>query len=355
MMNQKMDVTLNRIPLRTWNRLRMNDCRMSLESPSSVKKPDITAPEGCHYTESGPLPENFADIGTGMGPDAEKVFAGALRRARLFKAESGAASGSIMLKYDFTPEEAAADVVALETGENAEMQMIMDFTSSGKGGGYGAVQTRIRAGRHSLVRLIQVHRISSDIAMLNDVGAVCDEGARVEVIHVILSGAHNLIGCRIDLEGRESSMQADIGYLVEDDHHLDMNYAVNHIGRRTESGISSLGILRDEGFKLFRGTIDFRKGAAGSVGSEKEDVLLMDDTVINQTIPVILCAEEDVEGNHGATIGQLDEETMFYMQSRGIPEKEIYALMERSRLSSVITRIPDEEFRYELLHMIGTE
>ncbi len=43
----------------------------------------------------------------------------------------------------------------------------------------------------------------------------------------------------------------------------------------------------------------------------------MGDDVVNQTIPLILCAEEDVKGSHGASIGQLDEETLFYMQARG--------------------------------------
>ena len=45
---------------------------------------------------------------------------------------------------------------------------------------------------------------------------------------------------------------------------------------------------------------------------------------MNQTIPLILCEEEDVEGNHGATIGKLDEELLFYLESRGIPEAEVY-------------------------------
>ena len=49
---------------------------------------------------------------------------------------------------------------------------------------------------------------------------------------------------------------------------------------------------------VFRGTIDFKFGAAGAEGEEKEDVLLLGDDVINQTIPLILCAEEDVQGNH---------------------------------------------------------
>ena len=355
-MSQKMDVTLNRIPLRTWNALRMNDRRMSLDVPGAAGNTQITVPEGYRYSENEPLPEIFGRIATGMGTDAEQVFSAGMQRARVFTAEGdAAASGSILMKYTFKGGEAAADVVALETSENATLQMIMDFSSSRGNGGYGAVQTRIRAGENSLVRLIQVHRVACDMAMLNDVGAVCGEGARVEVIHVILSGADNVIGCRTDLEGRESSLKTDIGYLVEDDHHLDMNYVANHIGRRTECEINSMGILRDQGSKLFRGTIDFKKGAAGSVGNEKEDVLLMDDQVVNQTIPIILCAEEDVEGNHGATIGQIDEETLFYMQSRGIPEKEIYALLERGRLASVISKVPDPDFRSELLRRIGTE
>ncbi len=45
--------------------------------------------------------------------------------------------------------------------------------------------------------------------------------------------------------------------------------------------------------------------------------LLLGEDVVNRTIPLILCAEEDVEGNHGASIGQLDEDILFYMNSEG--------------------------------------
>ena len=51
------------------------------------------------------------------------------------------------------------------------------------------------------------------------------------------------------------------------------------------------GVLRDHAFKLYRGTIDFKWGAKGAVGNEKEDVLLLSNDVVNQTIPLILCAE----------------------------------------------------------------
>ena len=77
------------------------------------------------------------------------------------------------------------------------------------------------------------------------------------------------------------------------------------------------GVLRDQAFKLFRGTIDFKAGSAGSEGEEQEDVLILGDDAVNQTIPLILCAEEDVQGSHGATIGRLDDELLFYLCSTG--------------------------------------
>jgi Fe-S cluster assembly scaffold protein SufB len=71
----------------------------------------------------------------------------------------------------------------------------------------------------------------------------------------------------------------------------------------------------------------------------------MDDNVRNQTIPVILCDEEDVEGNHGASIGKIDDELMFYMKSRGIDERSIYETMAKAFMDKVVAKIPDEETR----------
>jgi Fe-S cluster assembly scaffold protein SufB len=81
-----------------------------------------------------------------------------------------------------------------------------------------------------------------------------------------------------------------------------------------------------------------------------ENVLLMDEDVWNQTIPVILCDEEDVEGNHGASIGNIDEELLFYMKSRGIEEKAVYEMMAGALIESVAAKIPDEKTKEELLN-----
>lgn len=76
--------------------------------------------------------------------------------------------------------------------------------------------------------------------------------------------------------------------------------------------------------------------------------MLMDDTVVNKTIPLILCAEEDVEGNHGATIGKLDDELMFYMESRGMNADDIYELIAKSKLEAASRLIPDQAVREDV-------
>ena len=68
----------------------------------------------------------------------------------------------------------------------------------------------------------------------------------------------------------------------------------------------------------------------------------MDPDVVNKTIPIILCEEEDVEGNHGATIGRMDEDTLYYMKSRGLDEEAIRTMMKPAYIDAVIRRFPAE-------------
>ena len=76
-------------------------------------------------------------------------------------------------------------------------------------------------------------------------------------------------------------------------------------------------------------------------GEETEDVLLMGEDAVNQTIPLILCGEEDVQGSHGATIGRLDDELLFYLCSRGMSRQAANKMITRARLDAVCRRMED--------------
>lgn len=100
----------------------------------------------------------------------------------------------------------------------------------------------------------------------------------------------------------------------------DFNYELRHRGRKTECEIDANGVLTGTSKKVYRGTIDLVHGCKGAVGTERETVLLANKGVDNKTIPVILCDEDDVAGNHGATIGHVRDEQLFYLACRGLDQ-----------------------------------
>ena len=103
-----------------------------------------------------------------------------------------------------------------------------------------------------------------------------------------------------------------------------------HVGER-------IVLVLDVGLRFRRRGLGRRtRRLLGATGS-----LLLGDGVVNQTIPLILCGEEDVEGNHGATIGRLDEKMLFYLASRGIPEEAARSLLARARIEAVVDLLPE--------------
>ena len=197
--------------------------------------------------------------------------------------------------------------------------------------------------------LTVVQTMDKKTKVFSDIGGILKKNASVELVKMELGGKEVYSGAYMDLKEDSSSFKAHIGYLGEEKQRLDMNYVARHHGRKTESLMESSGVLSGEAFKLFRGTIDFVKGCPGSVGNEKEDVLLLGDDVVNQTIPLILCAEEDVEGNHGASIGELDEKTLFYLMSRGFTKEAAEKMIARARLDAVAGQIKEPCIREKTL------
>ncbi len=342
---EKFDVVVNRLPVLTWNRLRMNQSQVSGVFRMTAIAPVCT---GGTLT-SAPQDGRFAAIATGCGQALSALMEDSGLVPDYLAPQDGAV---VRLQFDFAAEAAQGSLLSLHLRAGESAVVLMDYTAPQTASGQGVVQTRILLEQGARLHLVQVQRVGEGFTFFNDIGADCSEGARFELTQLVLGGQASYTGCQVDLTGNGSSFDAGLAYALSGTRRLDINYLARHIGKRTTSNIHAGGSLRDRSFKLFRGTIDFINGSAGSVGSELEEVLLIDDNCVNQTIPLILCAEEDVEGNHGASIGKPNEETLFYLESRGIPEADAYALLTRAKLDAAAGRIPDEDFRQEIYSCI---
>ncbi len=219
----------------------------------------------------------------------------------------------------------------------------------------GAAQYDIELGKGSRLDLIQLRKNPEKELTYNDIRVRCGEKAYFGWYRLVLDGAESYDNCSVILQGTESSFGAHIAYRLDGGEKYDLNCVAIHVGKSTESEISAYGVLDDRASKLMRGTIDFRTGCSGSVGNESEDVLLLNEDVRNQSIPVILCGEEDVSGSHGASIGRPDENLLFYMETRGVDKETACEMLARAKIDTVISRIPDEEVRNDLQSKICFE
>ncbi|HAG69854.1 MAG TPA: hypothetical protein DCL38_07770 [Lachnospiraceae bacterium] len=365
MEKKDLELILNSLPTLTWNSLKLNSTvfKDSIDLngrgeciihniPSGV----IIGSEGCDGCERGRdaveaisgaqprlKPSLFKEMKTGMGPEAKNFFNKYCHETLSIRAMC-TASADKPLKINYLPGNEDGYVVkqniTAEAGSN--LTVIMDYSGRPEDSGFFGIQTQIFAAEDSVVNIIKLELLGRNYTHFENIGGVVGDNARVNVIQMILGGGKSYVGLNMELSGYRSSFEGNVGYLCLNDQKLDMNYYMGHSGRRSTSSLRVEGALRDSASKTFRGTIDLKHGAKGACGDEQEGTLLLSKDVRNKTLPVILCDEDDVEGTHGASIGRLSAELLFYMQSRGISEKEAELLMTKAKLNTVRSLIKDE-------------
>ena len=172
------------------------------------------------------------------------------------------------------------------------------------------------------------------------------EGARFSYTGAYLGGREAAAELEVNLLGKEAKADVWALYLGDKGNKIDLNYVIRQEGRRTEANMQVRGALLEGAEKIFRGTLDFLQGTKGSVGRENEEVLLLSDDVRNRSVPLMLSHEDEVDGHHAVSLGQMDEEKLFYLQSRGLSTAEARRLMVTAILQPVLDRF-SEDLRQE--------
>ena len=292
----KQTIRINELPTRTWNRLGVNAAEIEWDAAAAFPAQMLAVGAGEH---PAPLRLDVADAGACTARTAVLQVA---------------AGGDVTVFVTLT----AANPLAFR----------LDVT--------------LDAGAHAKVVLLE-HPTGGTVVR-TETHTTCEADAKIEYLTILLGDGDLYADQHAELVGDGSALKADIAYFGRGTQTVDCNIVANHFGRKTNSEILASGALADAAKKVFRGTIDFKRGCADSVGSENETVLMLGDGAVNKTVPLILCAEENVEGTHGATIGELDAATLFYFESRGIDRAAAQAILSRAAIERLIRMADDEAF-----------
>ena len=179
-----------------------------------------------------------------------------------------------------------------------------------------------------------------------------EENSNVKYTIIDFGGKNSITNYYSNLKGDFAENTIDAIYLGKDEQLFDLNYIAELRGKKTNVNIEVEGALKDKAKKHFKGTIDFKKGAKKAKGNENENCMLLSDTAKSLALPMLLCSEEDVEGNHSSSAGKIGEKELFYIMSRGFTLKEAKKLLVRAKFNKILENIENEELKEQILNEI---
>jgi len=385
-MNKDLNMKVNVLPVLTYGFLKVNDSTVSesdikidsFETPGAVKMPKgVDVRRGVDFTEAGEIfirnkdrimytTGDFAGpnadttgrnegqaIRTGMGIDVDELMVSAGAKCDVYTVEENVkVSEPVVIEYKMKDGEGCISSQVIHAKKDSEISVILVYESEKEFGGFHGISTRLLAEEGAKINIYKIQMLGDKFIHFDDIGGACFKGGSIGVTTLELGAEKTWTGCLVNLVEKDAELISNMGYLVRYNNFLDVNYIADQRGKNTNSVMHAKGVLMDSATKVFRGTIDFKNGSSGSAGDEQEDTLMLSPDVINRSMPVILCQEEDVDGRHGATIGQLGEDLLFYMQTRGIDEENAKRMMIRARLDSVARTIPDKELEQRVIFYI---
>ena len=342
-------------PAQTWNWLRTNDATLVVPAPPAADP-------------MAEVPAAARRIAGGAGTEATQWLDATATTRRVVVVPAGTVGDRIAVGLDSSlgsvaqtsvfarpGAEAFVDVVAAEglgaapverdAREHAEAnEAAAREADQPRAEGDAPVTSghalRIHAEAGSRVHVTLLVAASASQQYLDSLGIVADERAEVTVRQYVIGAGTCALGTNVELTGDRSRLDLTLRYLASGTSKLDLGYAVPVRGRKARANLDMTGVLSDAAEKSLRATIDLMHGCKGAKGSEQETVLVCGDDVVNRTLPVILCDEDDVEGSHGAAIGSVSPEQLGYLADRGLDETEAEALFTRAIVDDAANTLP---------------
>jgi Fe-S cluster assembly protein SufD len=186
---------------------------------------------------------------------------------------------------------------------------------------------QVELGEGAALTQARVQRESSGATLIEHTDAIIGNGAHYRRLDLELGGALSRHELDVVLAGDGAQLEANGVLLADGRRHLDTRLGIEHRARDTRCELVWRGIARDRARAVFHGGILIAEGADGSNAALSNKNLLLDDGAEIDTQPVLVIHADDVQAAHGATVGRLDEQALFYLRARGVPLADATAML----------------------------
>lgn len=230
-------------------------------------------------------------------------------------------------------------------GKNAQVTVIEKYDSTGKANHFSNFVTEVVVNENAGFEHYSIQNDQNNRYQRNLTHIYQKNSSRVNTYTFTLNGKfyRNNLNLILDGEGIESHMYGL--YLLNGDTLADNHTVVDHMKPNSFSNELYKGILDDSSKGVFNGKIYVRPQAQKTNAYQNNRNVLLTDTASINTKPQLEIWADDVKCSHGCTTGQIDEEALFYLQSRGINKDTARAMMLYAFAGDVVDHVPNEKMK----------
>jgi Fe-S cluster assembly protein SufD len=245
-----------------------------------------------------------------------------------------------------TPDLGTFPHVVIALGERSQASVIEQYVSHGEPGvGVNVGATEITVGREASLHLASFQRWGGNVYHFGTERVRVGRDARFHWTYTVLGGKLTKLDLEMHLDGEGSEAKFSGCYFGNGTQHFDFHTFQNHNVGHSVSDLLFKGALRDRARMVYQGLIKVHKDAQRSDAYQANRNLLLSPKARADSIPSLEIEANDVRCTHGATVGQVDEEQLFYLRSRGLPRPEAEQLIIQGFFAPVLERIPAESLR----------
>ena len=212
--------------------------------------------------------------------------------------------------------------------------------------------TEVYIGKHASLDHYKLQNKNNNSALINNIYFKQEENSALTSVALVLNGGIIRNYNHVTLNGKHAVADLFGLYLVDKHQHSDNQIFIDHAAPECTSNQLYKGILDDSASAAFHGQILVRKDSQKTAAYQSNKNILLSDKALVDTKPFLEIYADDVKCSHGATVGQLDTEALFYLRSRGISEDNARMLLMYAFSAEIIDRIKIEPLRIRIDDMV---
>ncbi len=255
----------------------------------------------------------------------------------------GQDAGPLLLQWAFGAEPPAmlhSSRVLIRLGANASLDLVEQFQSAAAHaqGLNLVIQVQLEPGAR--LRHVRVQQESEEAALITRIECDTGRGASYALAAFDLGGGLVRHDTQVTLAQPGAEADVNGAFVIGGSGHIDNHVVIDHAAGPSRSGQFFRGVLGGRSRGVWNGKARIRPGADGSSVRQSNGNLLMSPLAEIDTKPELEIYADEVEASHGATVGQLDEEAVFYLRSRGLDGDEARAMLTGAFCRTVLERTP---------------